>query len=104
MNAELQFKLIALMFLVNAICNLMKNAHIESAEGDRRIKTLSCSIEKNVKISILVQINILIHNDGKTNAEHLDVHYNEVYNWIKGKNLTEVLKNPSSESKYQIQF
>ncbi len=88
-------------FLVKAMCNmineiggtynneseLIKTTHLYGIEFDREIYALACA-------------NMLIHNDGKTNLEHLDTRSKEACDWIKSKPITKVLMNPPYERKY----
>ena len=88
-------------FLVKAMSNMMREAggyetkqaqeiresHLYGIEWDREIFALACA-------------NMLIHKDGKTNLEQLDMRTNEACIWIKSKPITKVLMNPPYENKY----
>ncbi len=88
-------------FLVKAMCNMMKEAGGRKTRKATKIKeTQLYGIEFDREIFALACANMLIHQDGKTNLEHLDSRTQEACDWIKSKNITKVLMNPPFESKY----
>lgn len=62
--------------------------HLFGIELDKDLFSLACA-------------NMLIHKDGKTNLERLDVLSDKAKEWIKSKNITKVLMNPPYENKYK---
>lgn len=65
----------------------IKQNHLFGIEFDREIFALACA-------------NMLIHKDGKTNLEQLDMRESQACEWIKSKNISKVLMNPPFERKY----
>lgn len=65
----------------------IKQNNLFGIEFDREIFALACA-------------NMLIHKDGKTNLERLDMRGSQACEWIKSKNISKVLMNPPYERKY----
>ena len=88
-------------FLVKAMANMIKEVGgINTAEAESIKKNHLFGIEFDREIFALACANMLIHKDGKTNLEQLDMREDKACEWIKGKNINKVLMNPPYERKY----
>lgn len=85
-------------FLVKSMANMMKEAGGYGTAKAKRIRQQQLfGIEKHKAIYALACANMLIHKDGKTNLEHLDMTSQTACNWVKLKPITKVLMNPPYE-------
>ena len=73
---------------------------VNTAEAESIKKNQLFGIEFDREIFALACANMLIHKDGKTNLEQLDMRENQACEWIKSKNISKVLMNPPYERKY----
>lgn len=89
-------------FLVKAMNNMIREkggAKNEIAKQEICANHLF-GIELDKDLFSLACANMLIHKDGKTNLERLDVLSDKAKEWIKSKNITKVLMNPPYEEKF----
>ncbi|MBO7725878.1 MAG: SAM-dependent DNA methyltransferase [Thermoguttaceae bacterium] len=85
-------------FLVKSMANMMKEAGGYGTSKAKRIRQDHLfGIEKHKEIYALACANMLIHKDGKTNLEHLDMTSPEACAWVRSKPITKVLMNPPYE-------
>lgn len=88
-------------FLVKAMANMINEVGgVNTAEAESIKKNQLFGIEFDREIFALACANMLIHKDGKTNLEQLDMRENQACEWIKSKNISKVLMNPPYERKY----
>ena len=88
-------------FLVKAMANMINEVGgVNTAEAESIKKNQLFGIEFDREIFALACANMLIHKDGKTNLEQLDMRENQACEWIKSKSVSKVLMNPPYERKY----
>ncbi|URL02457.1 SAM-dependent methyltransferase [Avibacterium sp. 21-595] len=88
-------------FLVKAMANMIKEVGgVNTTEAESIKQNQLFGIEFDREIFALACANMLIHKDGKTNLEQLDMRENQACEWIKSKNISKVLMNPPYERKY----
>ena len=88
-------------FLTKAMAKMMKEAGGYNTNKSESIRKNSLfGIEWDREIYALACANMLIHRDGKTNLEQMDMRTKEACEWIKSKPVTKVLMNPPYENKY----
>lgn len=88
-------------FLVKSMANMMKEAGGYDTKKAKEIrKNHLYGIEWDKEIYALACANMLIHKDGKTNLEQMDMRNEEACEWVKSKPITKVLMNPPYEKKY----
>ena len=88
-------------FLVKAMANMINEVGgVNTAEAESIKKNQLFGIEFDREIFALACANMLIHKDGKTNLEQLDMRENQACEWIKSKNISKVLMNPPYERRY----
>lgn len=87
-------------FLVKAMCNMMKEAGINTEKAKKIKKEQLYGIEMYRKVYALACANMLIHKDGKTNLAQMDAKSAEAAEWISSQKITKVLMNPPYERKY----
>lgn len=87
-------------FLVKAMANMTREAGGYETDKAKQIRQSQLfGIEFDREIYALACANMLIHRDGKTNLEQLDMRSEEASKWVQKKKITKVLMNPPYESK-----
>ena len=88
-------------FLTKSMARMMKEAGGYNTNKAKNIrKNQLFGIEWDREIYALACANMLIHKDGKTNLEQMDMRTDEACAFVKNSKATKVLMNPPYENKY----